>query len=68
MDGAEVAGRLVFLVAAVAGTVAMMVVGQRRKKETGGERGQALFVSGLVLLVLVVLGTLGQAAQVSTAP
>ncbi|MCO7238030.1 MULTISPECIES: hypothetical protein [unclassified Aeromicrobium] len=68
MNGAELAGRLIGFVIFLAVPIVMIVVGQRRKRESGGQRGGVLFVSGIVLLVLVVLGILGSAGQMSTAP
>ncbi|MCX6407911.1 MAG: hypothetical protein NTV28_13410 [Propionibacteriales bacterium] len=68
MDGAEVAGRLIGFAIVMAIPILMIVSGQRRKTRTSGERGGVLLVSGIVLLVLVVLGILSSAAQMSTAP
>ncbi|ALX04912.1 MULTISPECIES: hypothetical protein [Aeromicrobium] len=68
MNGAELAGRLIGFAIVLAVPIVMIVVGQRRKRESAGERGGVLFVSGIVLLVLVVLGILSSAAQMSTAP
>ncbi|MEH3069113.1 MAG: hypothetical protein PGN15_14165 [Aeromicrobium erythreum] len=68
MNGAELAGRLIGFAIVLAVPIVMIVVGQRRKRESGGQRGGVLFVSGIVVLVLVVLGILSSAAQLSTAP
>jgi len=68
MNGAELAGRLIGFAIVLAVPIVMIVVGQRRKRKSAGERGGVLFVSGIVLLVLVVLGILSSAAQMSTAP
>jgi hypothetical protein len=69
MGGAEAAGMVVGRLIILAVPIVMIVVGRRRQKESGGQRGGPLKIGGVVLLVLVVLGILGQAAtQVSTAP
>ncbi len=69
MDGAEAAGMVIGRLILLAIPIVMIVVGRRRQKETEGRRGGSLKIGGIILLVLVVLGILGQAAtQVSTAP
>ena len=65
MDGAELAGRLIGLVLFLTVPIAMIVVGRRRKTSSAGQKGGMLFVAGIVLLVLVVLGMLAQAGQVN---
>lgn len=69
MNGAEAAGRLIGFAIVLAVPVLMIVAGNRRKTQTGGQRGKSLVIGGIILLVLVVFGILGQAAtQISTAP
>jgi len=65
VDGAELAGRLIGLVLFLTVPIAMIVVGRRRKTSSAGQKGGMLFVAGIVLLVLVVLGMLAQAGQVN---
>lgn len=53
-----VIGRLLFLGIGVL----LVVLGVRRRRASGGSRGTALVVTGSILLVLVVLGTIGNLA------